>query len=108
MIISGDKDLMQLVGGPVSILKPGKTGGWEAVDSGGVRAEWGVGPELMLDMLSLTGDASDNVPGVKGIGDKTALKLLNEFGSLDGIYQNADKIPGATGAKIAAGSYNFV
>ncbi len=103
VIISGDKDLMQLVGGPVSILKPGKTGGWEAVDSEGVRAEWGVGPELMLDMLSLTGDASDNVPGVKGIGDKTALKLLNEFGSLDGIYQNADKIPGATGAKIAAG-----
>lgn len=103
VIISGDKDLMQLVGGPVTILKPGKTGGWEGVDSEGVRAEWGVGPELMLDLLSLTGDASDNVPGVKGVGDKTALKLLAEYGTLDGIYQNTDKLTGAIGKKIIEG-----
>lgn len=103
VIISGDKDLMQLVGGPVSILKPGKTGGWDAVDAEGVKAEWGVGPELMLDLLSLTGDASDNVPGVKGIGDKTALKLLAEYGTLDGIYANAEKLTGAVGAKIVSG-----
>lgn len=103
VIISGDKDLMQLVGGSVTILKPGKMGGWEAVDEEGVRAEWGVGPELMLDLLSLTGDASDNVPGVKGVGDKTALKLLAEYGTLDGIYENVDKISGAIGAKVAAG-----
>lgn len=103
VIVSGDKDLMQLVGGPVSILKPGKTGGWDAVDADGVKAEWGVGPELMLDLLSLTGDASDNVPGVKGVGDKTALKLLAEYGTLDGIYANADKLTGAIGAKVASG-----
>ncbi len=103
VVISGDKDLMQLVGGPVRILKPGKTGGWEAVDSEGVRAEWGVGPELMLDLLSLTGDSSDNVPGVKGVGDKTALKLLAEYGTLDGIYQNAEKLTGAIGKKIVEG-----
>jgi len=103
VIISGDKDLMQLVGGPVSILKPGKTGGWDAVDGEGVRAEWGIGPELMLDLLSLTGDASDNVPGVKGVGDKTALKLLAEYGTLDGIYDHADELKGAIGAKIIAG-----
>lgn len=102
-IISGDKDLMQLVGGPVSILKPGKTGGWEAVDSDGVRTEWGVGPELMLDLLSLTGDASDNVPGVKGVGDKTALKLLAEYGTLDGIYEHAGELKGALASKIADG-----
>lgn len=102
-IISGDKDLMQLVGGPVSILKPGKTGGWDAVDSDGVRAEWGVGPELMLDLLSLTGDASDNVPGVKGVGDKTALKLLAEYGTLDGIYEHAGELKGALASKIADG-----
>ena len=102
-IISSDKDLMQLVGGPVYILKPGKTGGWDHVDSEAVKGEWGVGPELMLDLLSLTGDASDNVPGVKGIGDKTALKLLAEYGTLDGIYANADKLTGAMGAKIASG-----
>jgi DNA polymerase-1 len=103
VIVSGDKDLMQLVGGPVSILKPGKTGGWERVDAEGVKAEWGVGPDLMLDLLSLTGDASDNVPGVKGVGDKTALKLLAEYGTLDGIYENAEKLTGAIGAKVAAG-----
>lgn len=103
VIISGDKDLMQLVGGPISILKPGKTGGWDAVDAEGVKAEWGVGPELMLDLLSLTGDASDNVPGVKGVGDKTALKLLAEWGTLDGIYEHAGELKGAIGAKVAAG-----
>jgi len=102
-IISSDKDLMQLVGASVYILKPGKTGGWDHVDSEAVKGEWGVGPELMLDLLSLTGDASDNVPGVKGIGDKTALKLLAEYGTLDGIYANAEKLTGAMGAKIAAG-----
>jgi DNA polymerase-1 len=102
-IISSDKDLMQLVGGTVSILKPGKTGGWEHVDADGVKAEWGVGPELMLDLLSLTGDASDNVPGVKGVGDKTALKLLAEYGTLDGIYEHAGELKGAIGAKVADG-----
>ena len=102
-IISSDKDLMQLVGGTVSILKPGKTGGWDHVDAEGVKTEWGVVPELMLDLLSLTGDASDNVPGVKGVGDKTALKLLAEYGSLDGIYQHTGELKGAIGTKIADG-----
>ena len=69
----------------------------------GSRAEWGVGPELMLDLLSLTGDASDNVPGVKGVGDKTALKLLAEYGTLDGIYEHAGELKGAIGLKIADG-----
>lgn len=103
IIISSDKDLMQLVGGPVSILKTGKNGGWDAIDSEGVRTEWGVGPDLMLDLLSLTGDASDNIPGVKGIGDKTAIKLLAEYGSLDGIYEHAHELKGAVGAKIIEG-----
>jgi len=103
VIVSGDKDLMQLVGGTVSILKPGKAGGWEAVDAEGVRAEWGVGPELMLDLLSLTGDASDNVPGVRGVGDKTAVKLLSQYGTLDGVYEHAAEIPGAMGKKVIEG-----
>ena len=102
-IISGDKDLMQLVGDSVSILKPGKAGGWVHVDAAGVETEWGVGPELMLDLLSLTGDASDNVPGVKGVGGKTAVKLLEKYGSLDGIYAHAEEISGAIGKKITEG-----
>lgn len=100
VIISGDKDLMQLVDEYVSVLKPGKTGGWVPVDAEAVKNEWGVGPELMLDLLSLTGDASDNIPGVKGVGEKTALKLLSQYGSLDGIYEHADEITGAIGIKI--------
>ncbi len=102
-IISGDKDLMQLVGGGTTILKAGKTGGWDEVDAEGVRLEWGVGPKLMLDLLSLTGDASDNVPGIKGVGDKTALKLLEAWGSLDGIFEHAEEITGAIGTKIREG-----
>lgn len=103
VVISGDKDLMQLVGGSVTILKPGKTGGWDSVDSEGVKAEWGVGPELMLDLLSLTGDSSDNVPGIKGIGEKTALKLLAEFGTLDGIFERSGELKGAMATKISEG-----
>ena len=68
-----------------------------------VKAEWGVTPELVLDLLSLTGDTSDNVPGVKGIGEKTAVKLMSRYGSLDGIYKNIAGIEGATGKKLAAG-----
>lgn len=103
VILSGDKDLMQLVTDTVSVLKPGKTGGWELVTPDGVKKEWGIPPELMLDYLSLTGDASDNIPGIRGVGDKTALKLLEQYGSLDGIFAHADEISGAMGSKIAEG-----
>ncbi|AEE17491.1 DNA polymerase I [Treponema brennaborense] len=102
-ILSADKDLMQLVNDTTQILKPDKNGGWEIVGKDGVKAEWGVEPELMLDLLSLIGDSSDNVPGVSGVGIKTALKLLDEYGSLDGIFAHADDISGAVGNKIRAG-----
>jgi DNA polymerase-1 len=68
-----------------------------------VKAEWGVEPPQVLDVLALTGDASDNVPGVSGIGDKTATKLIARYGSLDGIYGNIAGIEGAVGKKLAAG-----
>ena len=102
-ILSADKDLMQLVDCTTEILKPDKAGGWEVVGAAGVEAEWGVPPEGMLDLLSLIGDTADNVPGVPGVGIKTALKLLGEYGSLDGIYQHADEIKGAIGNKIRDG-----
>lgn len=100
-ILSGDKDLMQLVTDTCFMMKPDKSsGGWETCNADGVLAEWGVPPEKMLDMLSLTGDAADNVPGVKGVGDKTAVKLLTQYGTLEGIYEHADEIKGALGDKI--------
>ena len=111
-ILSADKDLLQLVGGGVYALKPGKSGvavagavgaNYEFVGPAEVKAEWGVEPEAVLDVLSLTGDASDNVPGVSGIGDKTATKLIARYGDLNGIYANIAGIEGATGKKLAAG-----
>lgn len=102
-ILSGDKDLMQLVTDSIKMLMPDKSGGWAETGKEGVAEKWGVGPELMLDMLSLTGDTADNVPGVKGIGEKTAAKLLLQYGSLDGIYAHAEELKGSIGDKIRNG-----
>jgi DNA polymerase I len=112
-ILSSDKDLLQLVGGGIFELRPSKinrSGGnsgsepaWEIIGPEEVKTEWGVEPEKVLDLLSLTGDSSDNVPGVKGIGEKTAVKLMARYGSLDEIYKNIAAIEGATGRKIAEG-----
>ncbi|GHV53729.1 DNA polymerase I [Spirochaetia bacterium] len=115
-ILSSDKDLLQLVGNGTWELRPLKsprdnapTGGGmgglplELVGPNEVKAEWGVAPEKVLDLLSLTGDASDNVPGVKGVGEKTAVKLMARYGSLDGIFENIAGIEGAVGKKLAEG-----
>jgi len=110
-ILSSDKDLLQLVGNGTWELRPAKTarsegdGGlpYELVGPKEVKAEWGVSPDKVLDLLSLTGDSSDNVPGVKGVGEKTAVKLMGRYGSLDEIYNNIAGIEGAIGKKIAEG-----
>lgn len=102
-ILSGDKDLMQLVDDTTFMMKSDKSGGWETIDSQGVISEWGVPPELMLDMLSLVGDKADNVPGISGVGEKTAKKLLDEYGTLDKILENASNISGSIGKKIQNG-----
>ncbi len=85
IIVSGDKDFGQLVGPGVRIFDPSKD---LYIDDDGVRAKFGVDPNQVIDYLALVGDASDNVPGVKGIGPKGAAKLLSEYKTLDGIYQN--------------------
>ena len=103
-IVSGDKDLLQLVGGSVKALKPDSNFAYRPFGVEEVKAEWGIMPERILDYLSLTGDASDNVPGVAGIGDKTALKLLTEFGSLDSIYAHLGEVkPESLRRKLEAG-----
>jgi len=109
-ILSSDKDLLQLVGNGTWELRPVKAksdgeGGlpYELIGPKEVKAEWGVNPDKVLDLLSLTGDSSDNVPGVKGVGEKTAVKLMTRYGSLDEIYNNIAGIEGAIGKKIAEG-----
>ncbi len=103
-ILSGDKDLMQLVDESTQILKP-VTGGetWKVTGIEGVEAEWGVKPPKLLDLLSLFGDSADNIPGVRGVGVKTASKLINDYGDLDGIYAHIDGIKGAMQKKLAEG-----
>jgi DNA polymerase-1 len=80
VIVSGDKDLAQLVGEGVTMLDTLKG---VRYDPAGVREKWGVWPNQVRDLLALKGDASDNIPGVSGVGDKTAAKLLHDFGSLE-------------------------
>ncbi len=103
-ILSGDKDLLQLVSSSCQEMCPDKNnGGWEINGIEETVAKWGIGPEKILDFLSLTGDSADNVPGVKGVGEKTALKLLNEYGSLEEILSHDNEIKGALGEKIRSG-----
>src|SRR3989454_2813395 len=98
VIVSGDKDFYQLIGRGVALLTPGR-GGPAAVeehwvDQTNASERLGVPPERVVDYLALVGDSSDNVPGVKGVGEKTALELLTTFGDLDAILANAERIPG--------------
>lgn len=88
-IISGDKDLMQLVGPGITLYDTMKD---KRYDAKAVEEKFGVTPEQMVDLLALMGDSSDNVPGVKGVGEKTAAELLKQFGSLDGIYERLEEI----------------
>ena len=92
-IVSGDKDFMQLINEKVFLYTPGKRNTSPIIyDTNGVIDKWGVPPEKIIDLLALMGDSSDNVPGVAGVGVKTAVKLLKEYESLPSVLDNADKI----------------
>ncbi|MBI2615722.1 MAG: DNA polymerase I [Gemmatimonadetes bacterium] len=98
VIVSGDKDLYQLVGPGISLLNPGR-GGRAAVeeqwvDPSNAAERLGVPPDRVVDYLALVGDASDNVPGVKGIGEKTARQLIEQYGDLEAILAHAGEVPG--------------
>ena len=97
-IVSGDKDFYQLVEPGVMLLNPGRGGSagveehW--VDEDNAAERFGVAPEHIVDFLALVGDSSDNVPGVKGVGEKTAVELVKTYGDLDAILSHAAEIPG--------------
>ena len=90
-IVSTDKDLMQLVRPGVEMLDSGKG---RRIDTAAVEERFGVPPSQLLDMRALVGDPSDNIPGVKGIGEKGAAKLIQEYGTLDEVLANADQVKG--------------
>lgn len=92
LILSGDRDNFQLVNDKVKVLMPIAKSGTQLIGRAEVRVKMGIYPEQVIDFKALAGDSSDNIPGVAGIGEKTATKLLEEFGSLDGIYENIDKV----------------
>ena len=97
IISSGDKDLAQLVNERITIID---TMSGKVRDLAGVEAEFGVPARLMLDYQMLVGDQVDNVPGVQGVGPKTAVKLLQEYGSVDALVARADQIKGAVGENL--------
>lgn len=94
VLVSGDKDLLQLVSDRIKVFDPSKgdAGTWYGREA--VVERFGVGPERVIDALALIGDSADNVPGVRGIGDKTAKKLMETYGSLEGLYEHIDEIKG--------------
>jgi DNA polymerase-1 len=92
VVVSNDRDLWQLVGNGVVVMSPSKGGGVEWIGPREVTARFGFSPDRIVDYKGLRGDPSDNIPGVYGIGDKTATKLINEFGSIEDIYQNLEKV----------------
>ncbi|RPJ04166.1 MAG: DNA polymerase I, partial [Spirochaetaceae bacterium] len=106
-ILSRDKDILQLVNENVSVLR-GKNQelSGEEWSRENVHESIGIWPEQMVDYLALTGDQSDNIPGVMGVGPKTAVKLLSEYKTLEGIYEKIESVKGAVHDKLLAGKEN--
>ncbi len=93
ILVTGDKDFTQLVSPLIKMLNPKRRGDeFELIDQEAVRAKFGVGPEEMVDFLALMGDSSDNIPGVPKVGQKTAAAMIRQFGSLEAVLENADKV----------------
>jgi len=90
-VVTSDKDMMQLVSDNIYLLDTWKV---KTVREPEVMAKFGVKPEKVIEVLGMAGDTSDNVPGVPGIGEKTAIALITEFGSIEGVLENIDKVSG--------------
>ncbi|MDE5906317.1 MAG: DNA polymerase I, partial [Alistipes sp.] len=107
-MVTPDKDYGQLVRDNCKIYKQKGSDGIEIVDREAIREKYGIDdPVLVRDILALWGDASDNIPGVPGIGEKSACKLVQEWGPVETILANVEKIPGKQGEKIAGWADNL-
>jgi DNA polymerase-1 len=109
-MVTPDKDYGQLVDGNIKIYKPGYQGGdAEILGAKEVCEKWNIKEvHQVIDILGLMGDAVDNIPGIPGVGEKTAAKLLAEYGTLENVLENADKIKGALGEKVRNGANSAI
>ncbi len=102
-MLTPDKDYGQLVSDHIFMYRPKHTGGFEVMGPDEVKAKYDLDShDQVIDLLGLMGDASDNIPGCPGVGEKTAVKLLKEFGSIDNLLQNTDQLKGALKTKVEA------
>ena len=91
IIVTGDNDMLQVISPQVKVLFPQRSfGDITLYDTDAVRQKYGIAPERIPDFKGLKGDPSDNIPGVSGVGEKTATRLIQDFGSIEGIYQHID------------------
>ena len=107
LIVSSDKDLLQLIN-KNNTVKLLKSHDYIMMDENEFMNTYGLTPDKMIDLKGLMGDPSDNIPGVKGIGEKTALKLLQKYGSIEGIYENIEDITGSTKDKLVEGKESAI
>ncbi len=104
-MMTPDKDYGQLVGGTVRMYRPKHTGGFEVMGPEEVMAKFGIASTAqVIDMLGLMGDAADNIPGCPGVGEKTAQKLIAQFGSIDNLLAHTDQLKGALRKKVEENS----
>ena len=100
-MLTPDKDYGQLVGGNVKMFRPRHGGGYETLDAEGIKEKYGIeSPEQVIDLLGLMGDSADNIPGCPGVGEKTAVKLITQFGSIDSLLHRTDELKGALKKKV--------
>ncbi len=102
-VVTGDRDLLQLLKDNVQVALPSRNGPDEVYDTARFIEKFGIRPDQYVDFKALVGDPSDNIPGIKGIGEKTAVPLLVAYQTLDGIYHNIEAIKGATRKKLEEG-----
>jgi DNA polymerase-1 len=102
VLVTADKDMLQLVAPRVRVLSTTGRGDRVVFDEAAVKEKWGVEPSQIPDLLALMGDSIDNIPGVRGVGEKTAVKLIAQFGTVERLYENLHLVPGKLRETLAA------